>query len=628
MTDPRLTIRHLVFTGPGLKPAELEFSSGCTLVWGASNTGKSFTVKAIDFMLGGSTALPDIEERQGYDTVWFGFTIGGVGDFTVSRAAAGGNFLLYQGLVTALPRNQQGRPLSAKHDHKKADNLSNFLLTQLGFAGRFVAKDSYGEKNSLSFRNLASILLVDETSIQAERSPIEGGQRGDAPSEHSVFRLLLSGSDDSAVTPVTKEKTLKASKAIRLELLDELIADVEARLTADYPDVEAYAEQDSRLTATLGRIQAEFEAAQGSIRILLDEKQELAAEIPRVGGRLDDIEVHLDRFAKLDRVYDSDIERLEAIEEAGFLVSLGNDRDCPLCGAKPEAQLHVEGMVRVEQVRAAALAEIGKIRRLRTDLERTVVDLHAERGLLESGFPELLARLERTEIEIAELLPQVDETRRTLGEVLTARDRTRQGLTLRDQKQNLLDKRKEAESLKTVLKEDKPKLDIPGAIAHDFCKVVSGVLTEWQFPSERHVSFDEKTYDIKIDGKLRINNGKGVRAVTHAAFKVAMLIYCRERNLPHPGFVILDTPLLTYRDPIRNPKFGDLSADEKALAQTALKQKFFEHLNRIRDLGQFIVFENLDLPENIESLARVEVFLGHSGGRNGFFPSRRPPMIG
>ncbi len=53
MTAQRLTIRHLAFTGPGKAPAELGFSEGCNLVWGASNTGKSFTLKAFDFMLGG-----------------------------------------------------------------------------------------------------------------------------------------------------------------------------------------------------------------------------------------------------------------------------------------------------------------------------------------------------------------------------------------------------------------------------------------------------------------------------------------------------------------------------------------------------------------------------------------------
>ena len=131
------------------------------------------------------------------------------------------------------------------------------------------------------------------------------------------------------------------------------------------------------------------------------------------------------------------------------------------------------------------------------------------------------------------------------------------------------------------------------------------------------------TFDLRIDGKLRKDNGKGVRAITHSAFKVALLLFCHERNLPHPGFLVLDTPLLTYRDPIRS-KEGPLSPDEQALRNTSLKDFFFEHLSRNSDKGQFVVIENVDLPTHIEQLAQVETFTGDPlSGRQGLlYPPR------
>jgi hypothetical protein len=152
---------------------------------------------------------------------------------------------------------------------------------------------------------------------------------------------------------------------------------------------------------------------------------------------------------------------------------------------------------------------------------------------------------------------------------------------------------------------------------------VSAVLTEWQFPGERHVSFDETTFDLRIDGKARKDNGKGVRAVTHAAFKVALVLYCHERSLPHPGFLILDTPLLTYRDPLRS-RYGPLSEDEEVFRNTSLKDFFFEHLSANSDKAQFIVIENIDLPPDIERLAQVETFTGDplSGRKGLLYPPR------
>jgi len=46
----------------------------------------------------------------------------------------------------------------------------------------------------------------------------------------------------------------------------------------------------------------------------------------------------------------------------------------------------------------------------------------------------------------------------------------------------------------------------------------------------------------------RNTRGKGIRSVLHAGFAVALSEFCLTEGLPHPGFVALDTPVLTYRD--------------------------------------------------------------------------------
>ena len=105
------------------------------------------------------------------------------------------------------------------------------------------------------------------------------------------------------------------------------------------------------------------------------------------------------------------------------------------------------------------------------------------------------------------------------------------------------------------------------------------------------------TYDLAVNGTPRGHNGKGVKAIFHSAFVVAVLIYCRENKLPHPGFVILESPLVTYRKPILYKRYGELDADEAVVAQTGLKHfKFYEHLASLSDLGQFFVVENNDPP--------------------------------
>ena len=368
MSPCRIILRHLTFQGPTVPAAGLELHAGSNLIWGASNTGKSFTLKALDFMLGGSKPLPSIEERNGYETVWLGFTLTGVGDFTLSRAAAGGRYSLFNGLVAAPGDQGLGTILSAEHDRDKNDNLSAFFLGHLGLRGKMVAKDSVGNKASLSFRNVARLSLIDETAILAERSPVESGQRDTAVLEKSVFRLLLTGSDDSALVPLVDDKTFKASKATRLELFGEMIDEIDKELAANHPDAAELPLVAERLEVALQKMQAEFDNAQRSIGDLLKQKERLARDIPATSERLSDVEVHLERFEQLDAIYASDIQRLESLEEAGFLLALNAGRPCPLCGAPAGAQTHGHEAASAERVRAASAVEIAKTKQQRTEL--------------------------------------------------------------------------------------------------------------------------------------------------------------------------------------------------------------------------------------------------------------------
>lgn len=104
----------------------------------------------------------------------------------------------------------------------------------------------------------------------------------------------------------------------------------------------------------------EVEAGRDSIRNLLTRKHDLAKGIAERRERLAEIGVNLSRFEKLQTIYASDIARLQTLEEAGFLLLIGTDKDCPLCGAPAAAQAHQHGADEIDQIRRGSLAEIAK----------------------------------------------------------------------------------------------------------------------------------------------------------------------------------------------------------------------------------------------------------------------------
>ena len=593
-------IAQLKFTGEDDKEAVLDFASGLSLVYGASNTGKSFALKALDFMLGGQRALPNIGEREPHNKLWLDIAFSPDHRVSLERSIVGGAFRLHRGEHAA-------RTLAPKHDANSPNNISTFLLTQMDAVGRKVSIDASGTHNNLTFRDIAGIVLTNEIAIQSENSPVESGDTNPRTRERNVLKFMLTGEDDSSIIPLVKPKDFRTGRAAKAAFLQDMIDQINADLSADYPDPDGLAAQGERINATLSRIENDIAAARSSIRVLLDEKRRLSSSISAAERRSVEIALSLDSFEQLEEVYASDIARLVALEEASFLLALDGKTDCRVCGAPPDAQVHSQGLAEIEDVRVAAEVEIQKIKQQLSELIRTVEDTRREGTKLVAAAGELRASLRHVEFKLEEATPDVDKRQRKLSDVVSVRDHVRRGLDLLSQRERFIKQKENIEGSKPPKRDDTIPLGLSTETAKAFADVVSEVLLAWGFPGQKQVVFDLGSYDLIIDGKERRNNGKGVRAITHAAFKVALMLFCRERGLPHPGFLVLDTPLLTYRDPMKKP--GDrLMADEQELRNTDLKQRFFHHLGNLGEKAQSVVFENVDPPEDIEDYCRVEVF--------------------
>jgi hypothetical protein len=166
-----ITLRRITFTGQQADSADLPFARNLFILYGASNTGKSFALKSIDFMLGSSTPLPGITERQPYDRAWLALDLPKYGTATLRRALAGGPFELFSGDVQSANGSNAPR-LSARHDSSNTNNLSQFLLEEIGLSGREIVTEMHGKKRSLSFRDLSRYCIVDETAIQSETGAV------------------------------------------------------------------------------------------------------------------------------------------------------------------------------------------------------------------------------------------------------------------------------------------------------------------------------------------------------------------------------------------------------------------------------------------------------------------------
>lgn len=609
----RLTLRHLTFVGMDVEAAGVEFGPRTTVIRGPSDTGKSFIVDAIDFMLG-AAALKAIPEREGYSTVLLGLALPSGDIVTLSRSVNGGNFGVYAGDVRSLPLNPPEQTLSPTHNAGSTGNLSRYLLSRLELDGKRVRRNQRNQTDSLSFRNVAHLCVVDETQMQAETPPALSGRPTDRTKEVSTLKLLLQNEDDSGLVesqPKSERDRLVNAKS---EVADRLMADLEEQVRSSGGTAELRA-RHARLNTEIAQQTtsiAEITAGRSGLTQELAGVDRVAAAMQR---RISDA-VSLDsRFRLLLDQYNSDLGRLEMLAEAGTLLGYFSPGQCVFCGAEPEHQhLNDDCPDDTTYFRESVLAEQDKTMTLRSDLSEALADLDRQRADLSQRLAGLGNRADSIRARLTVLDDALRPYQGSLNDLLDSRSAVEMQLGAYEQIERL-------QTLKAEFAAQGQQESPTSAVGLRLSSLtalsqeISARLLAWGVPDAHRVRYDRDQQDVVTGGQLRSAHGKGIRAILHAAFTIAIAEYCFTRNLPHPGFVVLDSPLVTYRPPDEGQP-----PDPDGVLDASVAANFYADIQRSFH-GQILVMENMDPPNGLDpESVDVPFTKAMSHGRYGFFP--------
>lgn len=612
-----LLFRHLVYFGPDKDPAIISFEPGLNVICGASDTGKSFIIESIDFMLGQEGPVQDIPERSGYDRVRLAIQSAGFPPLTLDRSIEGGNLCAYEELLSDNSPQTVPIALRCKHSAARHDTLSYTLLARTGLASKALRKNKDGDTRSLSFRDLARLCVVTEQEIMGRGSPLLSTQYVSATAEYATFKLLLTGTDDSALISVGTVSDKREQGVGKIELLSQMIEDLQSELDEQGADEDELTDQLARLEMSIGKQNEALFNVQRTLDGLLTRRGDVAKQLQSRKARLIEIDELLGRFRLLDSHYHTDQSRLEAIHESGSLFIHLEHKPCPLCGALPGDQhqdSNCEGST--EAIVEAADSEMIKIGRLRLELNDTLSFLAHERNELEESISQLVEEYRAYDKELGNVAsPTVSAARASYNQLISERAEVRMALEKRNRLSRLVAKRTELEEEDS---EDgnastPTRTQVPKNVLDDYARKIEEILQEWHYPNATRVFFDERKRDLQIAGKERGSTGKGLRAITHAAMKIGLLEFCREHDLPHPGFVVLDSPLLAYWKP---------EGHEDDLNGTDLKDMFYRYLLGLSKDNQIIIIENQHPPDFVFTEGAVTVFTKNPHqDRYGFFPA-------
>jgi len=608
-------LRTLRVTGPEKIDAEISFGQGLNVISGPSDTGKSYIVEAIDFMLGGATPPRQIPESLGYDQAHLIIETNDGKHFVFTRSLQGGDFLLAD---LSQPYTEP-KTLGAWHSATDEENISTFLLKLVGLEQKKLRKNVNNELQNLSFRNLAHLVIIDEESIIKKGSPTFTGESTQRTMQSSVFRLLLTGLDDSSLIAVKKRAIAKAEIEAQIALLDQLIGDYEADLNRLTTDPDNLANQEERLDTSIRNSEEVLNTERALFETQERARRTAWVERERIDIRSNEIDGLQERFALLDQSYSSDLQRLEAISEAGqFFVALTPGR-CPLCGAQA-GDHHHDGVPHdgdIEALRAACGSEIAKIQQLRHELADTVDELAAEKRSLQDRSSRARTSYDTADAFVRQTLaPALSAARAEHDTLLEQRALVRQARALLDRIGTLRSKRADCEAaLGSAGRATDERPSLPAASVQAFSNAVETFLDGWRFPHEKPVYFEEREQDMVLGNRRRGEQGKGLRALTHAAFTIGLQAAIAILGRPPIGFVVLDSPLVTFRE--ADHETDGLEANQKI----AVKQAFYSNLAGSMTDAQIIVLENEDPDDSIRTNIITHFFSKQQGyGRYGFFP--------
>jgi hypothetical protein len=607
-------LRELRLSGPSQTPGSLIFASGLNVIEGASDTGKSYALSCIDFVMGASTPPEEIPQARLYDVAYLCIQASDGQLYTLKRALVGGKIGLFRGpLDDALGAAPEWEVLG--ETTKAKESVSGFLLGLCGLQSKRVRMSDKGKTQEASFRVLSKALLVDEERIIAKRSPLYGSQIAGNTAAANTIRMLLTGVDDSAIVQPEDPKTSAGRLAGRKEAIEELLDRDQATLNEILESIDVTPEVASELEAKLRELGELSSTALADLRFAESKRGKLVNLQREQRGRFDELDGLLARASLLDAHYKSDLLRLEAMGESSYLLQMYGDKSCDYCGAEPEHQRHADAHA-PESTLQAAQAEAAKVQRLRAELRIAEDQMSTEQRALAASLKEIDAAIEGISEEIeAALVPKVRATANEFRSVQGSYGAFVRVEQLRAQINSLQIQLHESDA--TPGKTEKLEfVKLTANTMSDVCSRISELYIAWKVADHVTVAYDEKSADLVVNGRKRTSHGKGVRAVMCAGYVIGLMQEALAANTGHPGFVVLDTPLNPYKE---------ADADDDGAVATSVKDAFYRNLCSSSARGQVVVFENVAPPADVQASCNHVHFSKISAGRYGFLPiSTRP----
>ena len=585
-------IEKIIVTGSGKTDSIIELSNGVNIIYGPSNTGKTYIVKCIDYMFGSEREPIDISTGYQYIKIIVRTQCGMI---TMSRKI-GENKIEVSSNDNNVPSGKYATKAS-RTNYDKTINSVWLSLIGINDLHLVISNENY-KKQILSWRTFSHMFMLTETKIISEYSAILSGRDTSNTAVIASLIFLLSG-QDFAETETKDTKEIKEAKknAVKAYINKELF-----RLSERNQELLAQLKENPNIdiAVEIEKIMAEISTNEKRINSSIEENQKILAQLYEKNENLSECNVLLNRYDELTTQYDADLKRLNFIVDGEANLNASFSTHCPFCDGEVVVKKN-------QNYIDAAKSDYKKIKLQAKDLESASKELRSEKLSLEQEIGTLMAKKKSIEELIEkELKPQVFNLKEKLSAYKDAIECQKEIDILKK-----LSEQKTADMIENDTDEEselkfKVKEHLDYSFINELSNGIKSFLENCNYDNLLSVIFDKADMDIVINGKKKSSNGKGYNAYFNSVVAIVLSRYMESKAKYSPDFLVLDSPILSLKE-----------KETKKPSET-MRNTLFENIVDNQKGIQTIVIEN-EIPEiNYKDANIIHFTKEKNNGRYGF----------
>lgn len=585
-------IERLTVTGVGKKDSTIELSNGVNIIYGPSNTGKTYIVKCIDYMFGSDKEPIDIS--TGYEVIEI-IVRTEHGKLIMSRKI-GENKINVESTDKKI---SSGRYNSKASSNNYDNTINSVWLSLIGIDEKhFIICNENFKKRVLSWRTFSHMFMLTETKIISESSIILSDKYTNNTAELSSLIFLLSGRDFAEAEKIESKEIKEAKKdAVKEYINRELF-----RLSERSQELLAKLKESPHvdIMPEIEKIMETISSTERLINKAITENQEILAQLYDKNQDLAECNLLINRYNELATQYSADLKRLNFIVDGEANLKGDFSTQCLFCDSKVIVKKNKNYI-------DAAKSDYKKIKLQAKDLESASKELYAEKLTLEQEIRTLTAKKQSIEELVEnELKPEVAILKEKLSVYKEAVECQKEVDVLKK-----ISDQKTADMIENGIDDESQiKFSVKEHIGYNFISDLNTdirlFLESCKYDNLFSVVFDKTTMDVIINGKKKSANGKGYNAYLNSVIAIVLSRYLERHAKYSPDFLLLDSPILSLKE-----------KKTKKPSET-MRSMLFENIIDNQNEVQTIVVEN-EIPDiNYKNTNIIHFTKEKGNGRYGF----------